>query len=145
MTAVATTDDDMVIIYTWWKTPYGKDGQKICHTISYGDFKGMVTPDDDTGKWRATVARTGALFDDVEMARRHVEETIQRLLDAGATIDALDANGDSPLSWASWHTRPDAILRKLCYGTFHVRSGRNSAFDHGVGWGFMEKDLLGKP
>lgn len=73
------------------------------------------------------------------------EETIQRLLDAGATIDALDINGDSPLSWASWHTRPDAILRKLCYGTFHVRSGRNSAFDHGVGWGFMEKDLLGKP
>ena len=73
------------------------------------------------------------------------EETIQRLLDAGATIDALDASGDSPLSWASWHTRPDAILRKLCYGNFHVRSGRNSTFDHGVGCGFMEKDLLGKP
>jgi len=73
------------------------------------------------------------------------EETIQRLLDAGAKVDALDSNGDSPLSWASWHTRPDAILRKLCYGAFHVRSGRNSAFDHGAGWGFMEKDLLGKP
>lgn len=73
------------------------------------------------------------------------EETIQRLLDAGATIDALDMNGDSPLSWASWHTRPDAILRKLCYGTFHVRAGRNSSFDHGAGWRFMEQDLLGKP
>lgn len=73
------------------------------------------------------------------------EETIQRLLDAGAKIDALDINGDSPLSWASWHTRPDAILRQLCYGNFHVRSGRNSTFDHGAGWGFMEKDLIGTP
>jgi hypothetical protein len=73
------------------------------------------------------------------------EETIQRLLDAGATIDAPDINGDSPLSWASWHTRPDAILRKLCYGTFQVRPGRNSASDHGAGWGFMEKELLGRP
>ena len=73
------------------------------------------------------------------------EETIQQLLDAGAARDALDMNGESPLSWASWHTRPDAILRKLCYGDFYVRPGRNSAFDHGSGWGFMERDLLGKP
>jgi hypothetical protein len=67
------------------------------------------------------------------------------LLERRPEFAQLDINGDSPLSWAGWHTRPDAILRKLCYGTFHVRSGRNSAFDHGVGWGFMEKDLLGKP
>jgi ankyrin repeat protein len=73
------------------------------------------------------------------------EETIQLLLDAGARVDAKDMNGDSPLGWASWHTRPDAILRKLCYGDFHVRAGRNSSFDHGMGWGFMEKDLLGTP
>src|SRR6266550_6516168 len=34
-------------------------------------------------------------------------ETIQLLLDAGAVKDAKDANGDSPLTWASWHLRPD--------------------------------------
>ena len=54
------------------------------------------------------------------------EETIQLLLDAGAKIDAKDMNGDSPLSWASWYLRPDAILRKLCYDNFHVRTGRKS-------------------
>lgn len=48
-------------------------------------------------------------------------ETIQLLLDAGATIDAKDMNGDSPLTWASWHLRERAILRKLCYGRFRIR------------------------
>ena len=42
------------------------------------------------------------------------QEAIQLLLDAGAVIDAKDMNGDSPLSWASWHLRPTPILRKLC-------------------------------
>ena len=48
------------------------------------------------------------------------EEVIQLLLDAGAKIDAKDMNGDSPLSWASWHLRPPSILRKLCYGNFRI-------------------------
>ncbi|MFN0156942.1 MAG: ankyrin repeat domain-containing protein [Bacteroidota bacterium] len=64
------------------------------------------------------------------------EETIQLLLDAGATINAKDMHGDSPLSWASWHLRPVSILRKLCYGDFSIRS------DYGGG---MESNLLGKP
>jgi uncharacterized protein len=73
------------------------------------------------------------------------EDAIRLLLDAGAIIDAKDMNGDSPLAWASWHTRPDAILRRLCYGDFYIRPDRDSTFDHGSGWGFMEKDLLGRP
>ena len=73
------------------------------------------------------------------------EDAIRMLLDAGAARNVTDSNGDSPLSWASWHTRPDAILRLLCYGDFHVRADRNSTFDHGLGWGFMERDLLGTP
>ena len=73
------------------------------------------------------------------------DETIQLLLDAGATKESTDMNGDTPLSWASWHTRPDSILRKLCYGRFHIRPERDSTFDHGAGWGFMERDLLGVP
>ena len=48
------------------------------------------------------------------------EETIKLLLDAGATIDARDMNGDTPLGWASWYLRPDAILRQLCYGSFKI-------------------------
>jgi len=63
------------------------------------------------------------------------EETIQLLLDSGATVDVRDTNGDSPLAWASWHLRPDSILRKLCYGNFSIRPDRLS----------MEAYLLGKP
>jgi uncharacterized protein len=63
------------------------------------------------------------------------DETIQLLLDAGAAVDARDANGDTPLGWASWYTRPDTVLRKLCYGPFHIREGRKS----------MERYLLGEP
>lgn len=63
------------------------------------------------------------------------EEAIQLLLDAGATIDAKDMNGDSPLTWASWHLRPASILRKLCYGDFRVRPDYQG----------MRAHLLGKP
>ena len=62
-------------------------------------------------------------------------ETIQLLLDAGAKLDAKDANGDSPLSWASWHLRPDPILRKLLYGGFSIRPARRT----------MDEYLLGTP
>ena len=65
------------------------------------------------------------------------EETIQLLLDAGAIIDAKDMNGDSPLTWASWHLRPDSVLRKLCYAKYSIHPGRHS--------GGMEAYLLGKP
>ena len=64
------------------------------------------------------------------------EEAIQMLLDAGAKIDATDAHGDSPLSWASWYLRPIPILRKLLYGDFRIHT------DYGKG---MAANLLGKP
>jgi len=63
------------------------------------------------------------------------EETIQLLLDAGAAVDAKDMNGDSPLTWASWHLRHTPVLRKLCYGEFRVNPERTS----------MERYLLGQP
>jgi len=72
-------------------------------------------------------------------------EVIALLLKAGAQIDAKDTNGDTPLSWASWHLRPDEILKLLCYGSFAVHSLRNSTYDHGQGWGAMDQHLLGKP
>ena len=48
------------------------------------------------------------------------EDAIQMLLDAGALKDVKDVNGDSPLTWASWHLRPRSVLRKLCYGAFRA-------------------------
>jgi uncharacterized protein len=63
------------------------------------------------------------------------EETIQLLLETGAILNAKDMNGDSPLTWASWHLRPDAILRKLCYGSYSIRPDRLS----------MAEYLRGKP
>ena len=70
---------------------------------------------------------------------------IQLLLDAGARIDAEDMNGDTPLTWASWHLRSDSILRKLCYGGFSIHPDRVSGADHGVGWSALDSHLLGKP
>lgn len=70
------------------------------------------------------------------------EEAIQLLLDAGAIVDAKDMNGDSPLTWASWHLRPASILRKLCYGNYSIHPANHSTYDHGRGWGVMG---VGKP
>ena len=63
------------------------------------------------------------------------EHTIRLLLEAGAIIDARDAFGDTPLSWASWYLRPDPILRMLCYGPYRIRPDRQD----------MRSNLLGKP
>jgi ankyrin repeat protein len=49
------------------------------------------------------------------------ERVIQMLLDAGASKEAKDINGDSPLTWASWYLRPRSVIRLLCYGNFRVR------------------------
>lgn len=62
------------------------------------------------------------------------ETVIQMLLDAGAKVKALDMNGETPLSWASWHARPTPILRKLLYGPHRIRP------EH-VG---MEANLVGR-
>lgn len=62
------------------------------------------------------------------------ERSIQLLLDAGALRDAKDMNGDSPLTWASWHLRPASILRMLCYGNYSVHPQNQSTYDHGSGW-----------
>ena len=63
------------------------------------------------------------------------EDTIDVLLRAGAVRDAKDANGDTPLSWASWYVRPDSILRRLCYGTHTIQPDRTT----------MQAALLGRP
>ena len=64
------------------------------------------------------------------------ERSIRLLLDAGASREARDTYGDSPLAWASWHRRPRAILRLLCFGPHRIAPGG----DEGLR-GF----LVGKP
>jgi len=75
------------------------------------------------------------------------EETIHYLLDSGADRELRDANGDSPISWASRHLRPGRILSLLSFGDHQVgeRSHRHITSDHGAGWGNgMEWNLLGE-
>ena len=40
---------------------------------------------------------------------------IKMLLDAGAELSMKDANGDTPISWASWYLRDADLLRLLIY------------------------------
>jgi ankyrin repeat protein len=104
-------------------------------------------PDAPTGAFMRD-ARTKAETPLHRAAAFGTEEVINMLLEAGATIDAKDKNGDTPLAWASWHLRPAAILNKLCYGQFsiHPEAVKRVTSDHGLGWGNgMEINLLGKP
>jgi ankyrin repeat protein len=73
------------------------------------------------------------------------ETAIRLLLDAGAKPSARDANGDTPLSWASWHLRPAAILRLLCMEGLAINPDADWTGDHGSGWSGMDCHLLGKP
>lgn len=43
-------------------------------------------------------------------------EMIEALIAAGADKGAQDINGESALTWASWHLRDNSILRPLLYG-----------------------------
>jgi ankyrin repeat protein len=45
---------------------------------------------------------------------------VKMLLDAGATSSLKDANGDTPISWGSWHLRDSDVLRLLVYEGVHL-------------------------
>ena len=74
------------------------------------------------------------------------ERTIAYLIENGADKTAKDANGNSPLSWASEHLRPGTILSLLSYGAYHIGNAHKikNTSDHGQGWGnSMDWNLLG--
>lgn len=73
------------------------------------------------------------------------EEDVRLLTAAGAKLDVLDANGDSPLSWASWYLRPGAILGLLCYGPFRLHPHYLEDTTGKPADGSMESTLLGRP
>jgi ankyrin repeat protein len=73
--------------------------------------------------------------------------TIQLLIDHGADTTITDAAGDTPLSWASWHLRPGAILALLAHGAHAIGPAHVAAStsDHGAGWGnSMERAFVGE-
>jgi len=51
------------------------------------------------------------------------ESIINILVESGADPATKDANGDTPISWGSWHLRPSNILRLLLYGMCREFSG----------------------
>jgi uncharacterized protein len=74
------------------------------------------------------------------------EAMIQYLLSHGADREARDAQGDSPLSWASAHLRPGSILALLAFGDFKIGENSRTSItsDHGAGWGNgMERKFVG--
>ncbi len=62
-------------------------------------------------------------------------ETIRMLIAGGAIINAKDAFGDTPLSWASWYGRPTPILRELLYGPYQIHPQNQP----------LRANLLGQP
>ncbi len=74
------------------------------------------------------------------------ERTISFLIENGADKTEKDANGDSPMSWASEHLRPGTILSLLSFGEHTIGDGHKvkNTSDHGQGWGnSMDWNLLG--
>lgn len=74
------------------------------------------------------------------------EVMIEYLLEHEADKEARDANGDSPLSWASEHLRPGSILKLLTFPPHYMSEvgGANITSDHGCGWGNgMERKFVG--
>jgi ankyrin repeat protein len=73
------------------------------------------------------------------------ERSIRMLLEAGAMREARDAHGDTPLAWASWHLRPSAVLRLLCYAGHALHPRHASTYDHGTGSSSIDAESRGKP
>jgi hypothetical protein len=72
--------------------------------------------------------------------------TIEFLLEHGADRETRDANGDSPLTWASYHLRPGVILGLLAFPPHRIGEAHRTknTSDHGAGWGnAMDWNLQG--
>lgn len=72
-------------------------------------------------------------------------DCLTALLEAGATRELRDAHGDTPLSWASWHLRPPAVLRLLCFGPHRIHPDNHASYDHGQGWSQLDPPFNGRP
>jgi len=109
------------------------------------DVNARTIPGKETGAFMRDVRTKGET--PLHRAAAYADQaTIALLLEHGANPAARDANGDSPLTWASEHLRPGAILGMLTFGSFTIgpQSRESITSDHGAGWGNgMERKFVG--
>jgi len=98
------------------------------------DPKAVTRPGAETGCFMRDV-RTRGETPLHRAAAYGTRGSIELLLAAGAAIDARDANGDSPLSWASGALRDASVLHLLCFGPYSVDPNRRT----------MAENLIGEP
>lgn len=98
------------------------------------DAKAASSPGVETGAFMRDV-RTRGETPLHRAAAYGTANTIRMLIDAGASLDAKDANGDTPLGWASWALREAPVLHLLCFEPHSVNPGRST----------MAANLLGQP
>lgn len=58
---------------------------------------------------------------------------IECLIEAGGNVEARDAYGDTPLSWASWAMRDTDVLNLLCFPPYQVNPNRKSMKEYLIG------------
>lgn len=109
------------------------------------DVNAKTIPGQETGGFMRDVRTKGET--PLHRAAAYADEAmISYLIDHGADLEARDANGDSPLSWASEHLRPGSVLKLLTFPPHHIGDGHVTRItsDHGCGWGNgMERNFLG--
>lgn len=104
-----------------------------------------TTPGAETGAFMRDVRTKGET--PLHRAAAYGDEAIiSYLLENGADKTARDANGDSPLTWASEHLRPGSILKLLSFPPHNISDAGAAQItsDHGCGWGNgMERKFIG--
>ena len=109
------------------------------------DVNAKTTPGLETGAFMRDVRTKGET--PLHRAAAYADlQTIDFLIAHGSDKEIKDANGDSPLSWASYHLRPGNILSSLSYGKHSIGQAHKikNTSDHGQGWGnSMDWNLLG--
>lgn len=110
------------------------------------DVNAQTTPGRETGAFMRDVRTKGET--PLHRAAAYAEaETVRYLIEKGADPTLRDANGDSPLSWASEHLRNGEVLHLLQFGDFRISDATRMRItsDHGNGWGTaMERNFLGE-
>ena len=109
------------------------------------DVNAKTIPNIETGAFMRDVRTKGET--PLHRAAAYADaETIAFLIKNGADIEARDAYGNSPLTWASEHLRPGTILSLLAFGEHRIGKAHitKNTSDHGDRWGnSMDWNLLG--